>query len=237
MPVLIPLSIDIDDIVYYRTIVFGLVPSFFHSKSKFHIFQYSTIVISIVNQKFHSFRYSSFNSIGLYSTWIKLQLHLKSITEEFKGTKVSQHLMLRDSKDEIVVLARVEIRTGRKWSTRKTIGGAESCLRHSEIVGRVAAGRHGLDVTDKWGTTSAEGKRHLVQREVRTMEEEARMVKAVGMKKEGSWLNWEGVRPVKLGWNDIWKLETSRLHFKLKAVLPNPSNLATWGLSEDLNCV
>ena len=47
-------------------------------------------------------------------------------------------------------------------------------------MGRVAIGRQGLDVTptDKWGTASVEGKRHLVQREVRTMEEEARMVKA-----------------------------------------------------------
>ena len=41
------------------------------------------------------------------------------------------------------------------------------------------------------------------EREVRTMEEEARMVKAVGMKKQGSWLNWEGVRKVKLGWNHL----------------------------------
>ena len=68
--------------------------------------------------------------------------------------------------DEKLITARVEIRTGRKWSTRKTIGEAESRLRHSEIESRVAIGRQGLDVTqtDKWGTASAEGKRHLVQR-------------------------------------------------------------------------
>ena len=95
----------------------------------------------------------------------KLQLPLKSITEEFKVTKVRQHLMLRDSKDEKVPVrtARVEIRAGRKWSTRKTIGEVESRLRHSEIVSRVAIGRQGLDVTptDKWGTASAEGKKTL----------------------------------------------------------------------------
>ena len=82
----------------------------------------------------------SFSSIGLYSAGSKLQLPLKSITEEFKVTEVRQHLMLRDSKDEKVRTARVEIKTGRKWSTRKTIGKAESRLRHSEIVGRVAIG-------------------------------------------------------------------------------------------------
>ena len=45
---------------------------------------------------------------------------------------------------------------------------------------------------------------------------------------------------MKLGWKDIWKMEPSRLQFKLKLVydvLQSPTNLATWGLSEDSNCV
>jgi hypothetical protein len=65
------------------------------------------------------------------------------------------------------------------------------------------------------------------------------MVRAVGMKQQGRWMNWEGVRPVKLGWNEIWKMESSRLQFKLKSVydvLPSPTNLATWGLTEDPKC-
>ena len=142
--------------------------------------------------------------------------------------------MLRDRMDEKLITARVEIRTGRKWSTRQTIGDAEIRLRHSEIVGRVAIGRQGMNVTpkDKWGTASAEGKRHLVQREVRTMEEEGRMVKAVGMKKQGSLLNWEGVRPVKLGWNDIWKMEPSRLQVKLKSVYGSFRALLTLRLGD-----
>ena len=60
------------------------------------------------------------------------------------------------------------------------------------------------------------------------------------MKKQGSWLNWEGVRSVKLGWYDVWKMEPSRLHFKMKSVhgvVPSLTNLAIWGLSEDSNCV
>ena len=63
------------------------------------------------------------------------------------------------------------------------------------------------------------------------MEEESRMVKAASMKKQGSWLNWEGARQQKLGWNEIWKMEPHRLQFKLDSVydvLPSPTNLATW---------
>ncbi|VDI65503.1 Hypothetical predicted protein [Mytilus galloprovincialis] len=54
----------------------------------------------------------------------------------------------------------------------------------SEIVGRVAAGRQGLDVTDKakWRTKTVE---EQVQKEEQTMEEENKMVKAVSTKKQG----------------------------------------------------
>ena len=44
---------------------------------------------------------------------------LKSITEEFNVAKVLQHLMFRDSKDEMVQTARVDVIPGRKWSARK----------------------------------------------------------------------------------------------------------------------
>ncbi|XP_062613999.1 uncharacterized protein LOC134275735 [Saccostrea cucullata] len=180
----------------------------------------------------------SFSSIGLYSSGTKLQLTLKSITEEFKVTKVRQHLMLQNSKDEKVRTAKVDIRTGRKWSVKETIQEADSRLRHSDIVGRLAIGRQGLDVTPtaRWGTASEEEKRCLVQREVLAMEEDSRMVKAVGMKKQGSWVNWENARQGKLGWNDIWKMEPFRLQFKLKSVydvLPSPTNLVTWGVTDD----
>lgn len=60
-----------------------------------------------------------FSSIILYSSGLKLQLPLKSVTEEFNVAKVLQHLMLRDSKDEMVQTAGVEIIPGREWSARK----------------------------------------------------------------------------------------------------------------------
>lgn len=60
------------------------------------------------------------------------------------------------------------------------------------------------------------------------MDEQARMMKEVGMKKQKG---WEGTRQKKLSWNDIWLTEPQRLHFQLKSVydvLPKPTNLATW---------
>ena len=63
----------------------------------------------------------SFSSVGLYSLGTKLQLPLKSITEEFKVTKVRQHLTLKNSRDEKVRSAKIKIRTGMKWLSKKKL--------------------------------------------------------------------------------------------------------------------
>ena len=85
----------------------------------------------------------SFSSVGLYSFGTKVQLPLKSVTEEFKVTKVRQIIMLRDSQDEKINKAGVRVNTGRKWKAEEAIKQAESRLRHSDIMG-TTSGRQGL---------------------------------------------------------------------------------------------
>ncbi|CAC5421780.1 unnamed protein product [Mytilus coruscus] len=146
----------------------------------------------------------SFSSVGLYSTGTKLQSPLKALTEEFKVTNTRQVMMLRDSKD-----AKVKIRTGRKWKAEEAVKEAETRLRHSVTVGVTAVGRQKFCMTTKprWDTTDEKGKRDLVQQEVRQIEEESRNIKAVGMKQQGSWLNWQGARSRALSWSEIWSME------------------------------
>ncbi|XP_069107365.1 uncharacterized protein [Argopecten irradians] len=80
----------------------------------------------------------------------------------------------------------------------------------------------------------------MAQAEIRSMDEEARQVKAVSMRQQGSWTHWEGVRQRKVSWNDIWKMEGHRLSFLLKStydLLPSPTNLFTWGIKDNAECV
>lgn len=70
-------------------------------------------------------------------------------------------------------------------------------------------------------------------------EEESRQSRAVAMRKQGSWLRWEGARSRQLSWRDLWHMEGPRVRFLLKSVydvLPSPTNLCTWGTTTDLNC-
>ena len=183
----------------------------------------------------------SFSSIGLYSSGSKLQLPLKALTEEYKATKVRAVMMLRDSQDQKIREAGIEIRTGRKWKAEDAVAEAESRLRHQDIVGTVAHGRLGLGCVTRssWKSANTAERRKLVQEEVRKMEEESRQAHAVTMRKQGSWLHWEAALTRKLNWNDIWRMEGPRISFLLRSVydvLPSPTNLCTWGLTEDPSC-
>ena len=78
----------------------------------------------------------------------------------------------------------------------------------------------------------------LVQQGIRNEEEEARVLKAVEMVNQGKWTEWE-TEQRELTWSDISKYTAFQLQFLLRAVydvLPTPTNLKTWGLTEDPMC-
>ena len=64
------------------------------------------------------------------------------MVEEYKVGKARLVMTLKDSKDEKVRAAGVEVETGRKWLASKAVTEADSRLRHKDIVGTVAEGRH-----------------------------------------------------------------------------------------------
>jgi hypothetical protein len=183
----------------------------------------------------------SFSSLGLYSTTTKLQLPIKAITEEYKVTKVRKVVQLRDSSDNKISEAGSRERTGIKWDANSELERVESRLRQKEIVGRVAIGRCGLGYGAKpfWERATLKERRELIQQEVRHTSEEERTVKAVSLKQQSKWMKWEGIEERKLSWNDLWRTHPQVLSFLLKAVydvLPTPTNLVTWGITESAAC-
>jgi hypothetical protein len=182
----------------------------------------------------------SFTSIGLYGRSNKLQVPLTSLVEEFKVAKTRFVVTMRQSQDQLTRKAGIETRTGRKWSASKAVNQAEGSLRHKDIVGMTAVGRQGLGAakTTLWGTASETERRTMIQTEVRRTEEHARQARAVEMGAQGAWTSWN-TTDRKLTWADIWKFEPTRLSFLLRSVydlLPSPTNLYRWGLSDDPKC-
>ncbi|XP_061589349.1 uncharacterized protein LOC133454644 [Cololabis saira] len=183
----------------------------------------------------------SLSSIALYGRNNKLKLPFSSLMEEFMVTRAREVLLYRDSSDTKVSSAGIEVRTGRKWRAQEAVDQAESRLRHSELVGKVASGRAGLGSNPRPSYNKTQGKerRLLIQEEVRAGVEEARCSRAVGMRQQGAWTRWEEAADRKITWTELWRSEPHRIKFLIQSVydvLPSPSNLFRWGLAENPLC-
>lgn len=182
----------------------------------------------------------SFSSIGLYSKSTKLQIPITSLVEEYKVAKARLYLTLRDSKDEKVSNAGIEVRTGRKWSVTKAVEQAESSLQHQVIVGATNKGREGLGhgQQPRWDKADSQERRSMIQQEIRRTEESSRSARSVQMGQQGSWNRWN-LPERRLTWQELWQYEPLQLSFLLRSVydlLPTPTNLERWKLSEDPSC-
>ena len=83
-------------------------------------------------------------------------------------------------------------------------------------------------------------RRSAVGNEVKSMENERRELHLIQCSQQGQMAKWvENVVERKIGWTEIWKWNTSRLSFLLRAtydVLPSPVNLVRWKIQDDDKC-
>ncbi len=153
-------------------------------------------------------------------------------------------LTIETSPDDCVSNAGVTFPTGRKWKVQSAVDLATARLKHKDIVGKVCIGRHGLGFGEaeeyrRWDTADCKGKRKMVANEIRKMEEEKRMARAVGMASQGAWMKWESAVAKKISWRTLWKMEPVRLQFAIRStydLLPTPTNLVRWGKSDVDKC-
>ena len=78
----------------------------------------------------------------------------------------------------------------------------------------------------------------MVQQEIRRSEESHRSARSVQMGQQGSWNRWN-LPERRLTWQELWQYEPLQLSFLLRSVydlLPTPTNLERWKLSEDPSC-
>jgi ribA/ribD-fused uncharacterized protein len=149
--------------------------------------------------------------------------------------------MLDESRDPCVSSANIQVDCGRKWIVSATVEEAKQRLMHKDVVGTVVHGREGLGCTPRqsWYGANTKQRRQLVEAEVKSMQEEKRVVRAASMKKQGSWLNWESIQAKRTSWKDLMAMEPLQISFRLRSIydlLPSPSNLCLWNLTDSPNC-
>ena len=115
-------------------------------------------------------------------------------------------------------------------------------VAHKDIVGTVSHGRQGLGCASRqsWRSADKATRRQLVQAEIFEQREEQRTARAAAMSNQGSWLNWQSVPSKKISWKELKWMEPYRISFILRSVydlLPSPSNLKLWNMTESPNCL
>ena len=99
------------------------------------------ISFSVANHLEH--KVSPYLNIFLYSLTSPCSLSLKSLTSVIKSTKVSRHLLLRDSADEQLSESSSQLKSG-FWDVTETVVDAESRLEFQKVMGYHETSRAGF---------------------------------------------------------------------------------------------
>ena len=149
--------------------------------------------------------------------------------------------MLQDSGDPAVRAIQPTLRSGRKWKPTEAVNIAKQSLTTKEVIGHTQLDRKGLGSTKTkwWSKTEGKEKRDMIIQEIRTIEDEKRIQKAVQQPQQGQWTNWEHALQRSISWNGIWHMAPLRISFLIRAVydlLPSNVNLVRWGKKDDPLC-
>ena len=79
----------------------------------------------------------------------------------------------------------------------------------------------------------------MVIQEVRTEEDNKRLIKGVQQSQQGQWTSWEEALQRSITWNYIWQMAPLKLSFLIRSMgdqLPSKSNLVKWKKESDPTC-
>ena len=211
------------------------------------IYEVSISVASRLEQKVSSFirkwlhLHHSTTNICLYSSSSPCPLPIKSLTSILKSSKISGHLLLRDSQDPLVSGSTPVLKSG-SWKVEEAVRSAEAELHFKTIRGPPQFGRAGLGMSKRPTLPKMKNSheyRKLVSDTSKEISEEENLCKAVQLQVQGQWTRWENYVKHDLSWNDILATPPNLLSFCLSStydVLPSPNNLKRWHICTESSC-
>ena len=166
---------------------------------------------------------------------------LKSITSILKSSKISGHLLLRDSSDPLVSSAVPKLRSG-KWKVEEAVTAAEAELNFKKVCGITQVNKAGFGINKavKIAQKGTNSYRRQVSATSKGIDEEGHLSKALSLQVQGSWTAWVNYVKNDLSWKTILATPPNLLSFCLAAtfdVLPSPSNLHRWHINTEASCL
>ena len=207
------------------------------------IYEVSITSASILEKKISVFIrkwlniHPSTTDISLYSPISPCPLPIKSLTNILRSSKISGHLLLRDSEDPLVSSANPKIKVG-LWNPEKATSIAEAELNFNQIRGPLNQGRCGVGTKKPTviPPKRTHGYRKLVSAASQKIEDENNIDRALKLQLQCHWMSWENYIKNNLSWKNILAMPPNLLSFCISAtfnVLPSPSNLCRWQKGSD----
>ena len=185
--------------------------------------------------------HNSITNVALYSSISPCPLPLKSLSSILKSSKVSGHLLLRDSSDPFVALNVPALKSG-AWKVADAVNSAENQLEFKKILGYHQSGRAGFGSVKQQDHHPQKGSpeyRKQVCDIIYENEDESFQAKAVQQSLQGNWTKWCNYIKLDLSWKTLIAQPQCLISFCIGATyntLPAPSNLVRWNLSKDTRC-
>ena len=210
------------------------------------IYEISISVVDCLEHKISSFLRKLLNihhctrDICLYSSTSSSPLPLKCLTLILKSTKVSGHLLLRDSADKQISESVSQLPCG-FWDVAEAVVDAESRLEFHKVTGYHQTSRAGFRSFKSPSILRRNSHRYrkLVSHLVGEVDENAYYAKSVQLHLQGYWTKWCDFVKNDLSWKTLLAMPSSLISFCLGATfdtLPCPSNLKCWRVITELSC-
>ena len=165
---------------------------------------------------------------------------LKSLPSILKSTKVSGHLLLRESADKPISKSASWLKC-RFWDVAEAVVDAESRLEFQKVVGYHQTSRAGFGSykSPSIHRRNSHKYRRLISDLVGEVDENTNHAKSVQRHFQGNRTKWCDFVKNDLSWKTLLAMPSSLISFCLGAtfdILPSPSNLKRWRLITESSC-
>ena len=196
--------------------------------------------VSVFIRKWLHLHHST-SSLCFYSSASPCPLPIKSLSSALKASKISGHLLLRNSQDPLISSCVPKLHTG-AWKVEDTVLSCESDIKFNKICGSQYNNRLGLGYT----TTSKVPKnksskdyRRYISNHHRTIDDTYAMSKAVQLQVQGQWTRWLNYIQQDFSWATLMAMPPNLTSFCLASTfdtLPSATNLKRWIITTEAVC-
>ena len=185
--------------------------------------------VSVFIRKWLHLHHST-SSLCFYSSASPCPLPIKSLSSALKASKISGHLLLRNSQDPLVSSCVPKLQTG-AWKVEDTVLSCESDIKFNKICGSQHNNRLGLGYTTFSKVPknkSSKNYRKYISDHHRTIDDTYAMSKAVQLQVQGQWTRWLNYIQQDFSWATLLAMPANLTSFCLASTfdtLPSPTNL------------